>query len=130
MRPFAPAELTHLRTVQGDAMQDTCIVERFVGDLDEYGAPTETYTPGAPIHGGFDPTSRGKREYRRADGTIAVVDAALRLSIADGTALDSRDRIRITHRHGELLAQPLIFGLDGPPERGATGVVLRLVRVE
>ena len=130
MHPFSPDELARMRAVQESAMQDTCVLERCVVMVDDYGSEVETYPQGEPVACGFDPTSVGKREYRRADGTIAVIDGTLRLSIEDGAALTAQDRVRITHRHGELLSAPLVFGLDGPPERGATGIVLRLVQVE
>lgn len=130
MRPLTAAELSRMRQTQAAAHHDTCVLLRRTAGLDAWGYEAAGETATDPVPCGFDPTSAGKREYRRADGTVAVVQATLRLSIADGEALQATDQVRITHRHGEPLPTPLVFGLDGPPERGATGVVLRLVAVE
>lgn len=130
MKALSREELDKMRQAQREAMGDTCVLECFTPGMDDYGTELETYTAGDPIPCGFNPESGGKREYRRADGTIAVIDASLRLALDEGETLDARDRVRLTHRHGEPLSQPLVFGLDGPPQIGPTGVVLRLVRVE
>ena len=59
-----------------------------------------------------------------------MIAGTLRMAITDGQSIKAKDSVRITHRHGEALPTPLVFGLDGPPERGPTGMVLRLVKVE
>ena len=130
MRALTRVELDRMRCVQEDAMDDLCVVERFTPTLDKYGTETDAYVESGPVRCGFNPESGAARERRRADGTIAVIDASLRLAHADGAGLTGRCRVRLTHRRGEPLPQPLVFGLDGPPQMGATCLVLRLVRVE
>lgn len=130
MRAFSVAELAGMRTVQESAMMDTCVLLTYTATMDNYGTEIDTPVESDPLACGYDPTSAGKREYRRADGTIAMLDGTLRLAIDDGETVTAKDRVRITKRHGETLPVPLMFGLDGLPERGPTGVVLRLVRVE
>lgn len=103
MNPFTAADLASLRETQESAMMDTCIVERRTATLDAWGSEVETWNASAPLPCGFSPTSPSQRERRRADGTIAVIDATLRLRIEDGGTLDSRDRVRVTHRFGEPL---------------------------
>lgn len=130
MRRLTAGELERMRRVQAEAMADECVLLRFAPALDEYGTETAVYAESAPVRCGFNPESGAARERRRADGTIAVIDALLRLAHADGAGLTGRDRVRVTHRCGEPLAPPLDFGLDGPPQMGETCLVLRLVQVE
>ena len=77
---------------------------------------------------GLDVTAGG-RESRRLNGTIVVISATLRLSLEDGAGLTEEDKVTVTHRNGELLAPALAYGIDGQPQRGPTGYVLRLVEV-
>ena len=53
----------------------------------------------------------------------------MRLALADGQELTAKDSIIVTKRNGETLTPALTYGIDGPVERGPTGVVVRLVAV-
>ena len=130
MTPLSPADLTAMREAQAAAMMDACIVERRTSVPDAWGGEMETWLASAPVPCGFDPTSPVLRERRRADGTVAVIEALLRLRLEDAEGLDGRDRVRITARSGQPLVEPWLFGLDGPPEPGRTCAVCRLMRVE
>lgn len=46
---------------------------------------------------------------------IVITTPILRLPLAAANAFTSRDRVRITHRGGVLLATPLEYGIDGDP---------------
>src|SRR5690242_16783104 len=96
MRPIAPGELARLQAHRTSAMQDTCVILRYVRP--------NTYTPDASA----TPCSF------RDSGQVG--DAALFLAAATspGAAvalpraalLNERDRVRVTHRLGQLLTTP------------------------
>jgi hypothetical protein len=130
MNPFSAAELTAMRSVQNVAMMDTCTVRTWTPAVDDYGTEIAGYTDVAGVACGLDVTGTRQKEQRRADGTIAILAAVLRLSIDDGVGLTAKDRVTVTHRHGEALNPVLVYGIDGAVERGPTGIVVRLVEVQ
>jgi len=130
MRHFSPAELTAMRTVQKGAMFDTCTLRIRSTVHDDYGEEVETFAETAGVACGLDVTGGiAAREQRRASGAITTISALLRLGLEDGEGLTEEDRVTVTHRNGELLTPPLAYGIDGYPQRGPTGYVLRLVEV-
>ena len=130
MRAFTAYELTAMRDVQTGAMMDTCTLHKWAPTVDDYGTEIPAYTDTAGVDCGLDVTGGvGSNERRRPDGTITTIGATLRLSLDDGAGLTEEDRITVTHRNGELLAPALAYGIDGQPQRGPTGYVLRLVEV-
>jgi hypothetical protein len=123
-------ELAQMRGVQGATMMDTCTLRVWAATLDDYGNEVDTLTDRTGVACGLDVTGGiAARENRRADGTIATICATLRLSIEDGEGLTAKDGVTITHRNGELLTPALAYGIDGYPQRGPTGVTLKLVEV-
>lgn len=125
MRLFQTAELSRLQTAQNNAMQDTCVIQAYSATFDTYGAPVITFTDGAPMACGFDPT--GGKKNRRVDLTALHVDATVRLPI--GTAVNAKDRIKVTRRFGAWLAAALVFDVQGSPQQGPSGLVLELAKV-
>lgn len=130
MNPFTATELAAMRTVQESAMMDTCTVRTWAPATDDYGTEIAGYSDVTGVPCGLDVSPAGARELRRADGTIVIIVATLRLSLDDGEGLTEEDRITVTHRNGELLTPALTYGIDGYPRRGPTGYVLNLVEVQ
>ena len=123
-------ELASMRTVQNVAMMDTCTLRIQSSTQDAYGSEVKTWTERTGVSCGLDVTGGiAAREQRRPDGTITTIGATLRLSLADGQGLTEEDSITVTHRHNELLVPPLPYTIDGYPQRGPTGYMLRLVEV-
>lgn len=129
MRAFTADELASMRIVQNAAMMDTCTLRKWAPTTDNYGTEIPAYTDTTDVDCGLDVSVAGGREQRRPDGTITMISATLRLSLEDGAGLTEEDRITVTHRNGELLTPPMAYGIDGFPQRGPTGYVLRLVEV-
>lgn len=129
MLALTAAELAAMRGVQNGAMMDTCTLRTWAPSTDAFGSEVEDWTLRTGVVCGLDVTGARQKERRRADGTIALAQAALRLALADGQTLTAKDSIVVTHRNGEALSPTLTFGIDGPVERGPTGVVVRLVAV-
>ncbi len=124
------ADLAGMRATQIAAMGDTCTLRRWTPTVDGYGTEIEGWTDTAGVACGLDVSGGiAARENRRPDGTIATIAATLRLSLDDGESLTAKDSVIVTHRHGEALSPTLSYGIDGYPQRGPTGIVVKLVEV-
>lgn len=130
MRAFTANELERMRSVQVGAMMDTCTLRIWTPTVDDYGTEIPGYVDTTGVACGLDVTGgMGGNEQRRPDGTITTIAATLRLSLDDGAGLTEEDKVTVTHRNGEVLTPALAYGIDGQPQRGPTGYVLRLVEV-
>lgn len=129
MRAFTADELTSMRSVQTGAMMDTCTLRKWAPTTDNYGTEIAGWAETTGVDCGLDVSVAGGREQRRPDGTIVLISATLRLSLEDGAGLTEEDKVTVTHRNDELLSPALAYGIDGAPQRGPTGYVLRLVEV-
>jgi hypothetical protein len=121
---FSAAELAGMRRTQDDHMMDTCTVDAYAaGATDAYGNPVAAWTAAAPIFCGYRPV---KLADQMDLSKVPAFDATLRLPI--GTAIDPRDRITITQRHGAAVT-PFTLEIVGEPKRGPSGLVLELRKV-
>ena len=118
---FTTGELAALETDQEAHMMDTCTIGVYHAVPDGYGIPTPTYTAGNPTICGLNENVRQEVQSR---GEVVMVDAVLRLPV--GTAVDSRDRITITHRFGTQLVTQPVYNIIGTPRTGASGLLLNL----
>lgn len=116
---FADADLVALQDCQDSHMSDTCKVQVWSAEADDYGGADPTYTAGGALSCGVK--QKRPREVQ-AEGEVPVIDCEIRLPI--DTTLDPRDRIELTHRHGEALAASEIYEIVGPVMRGPSGLVV------
>jgi len=124
---FSADELANMRTVQQEHMPDTGNVMPYSATEDTFGQSVETWpTDSASIACGLD--MRPGSERHDADKVVLQYDATARVPI--GTAIDVRDRFKITKRFGETLSTALIFEVAAPPQRGPSGLRLLLRRIE
>lgn len=124
---FTASELTGFRTAQDGHMLDVGNMQPVTATADSYGQVVETYTTNsADIACGLD--MRPGSERHGQDKTVIEYDATVRLPI--GTAVDPRDRFRVTKRFGETLSTALIFSIVSPIQRGPSGIRLMLRRIE
>lgn len=121
MRVLTATELSRLQTTQQGSLPDTVVVQAYSSVADSYGNPAPAYTDQAAIAGGLRLLT--PREVQRS-GEVPVIDAELRLPI--DAALDARDRIKVTHRYGTVLATPWVFEIIAPVRRGSSGLVVNL----
>lgn len=121
---FTTAELTALETDQEAHMMDICTIGAYHAVPDGYGIPTATYQAGAAVICGLNENVRQEVQSR---GEVVTIDAVLRLPV--GTAIDSRDRITITHRFGSELTVKPVYNIIGSPRTGASGLLLNLALV-
>ena len=108
-----------MRSTQDGAMQDVCRVGAYTSVDDAYNLPSVTYVYGAEVICGLDLMSPTEQQ---ASGEVPAINAKLRLPI--GTTIDERDRIRIEQRYNEELDTPLVFEIEGPVDRGPSGIRL------
>ena len=106
-------------------MQDTCRIGAYTSTDNAYNLPSVTYVYGVEVVCGLD-LMRPNEQH--SSGEVAVIDAILRLPI--GTTIDERDRVRVEQRYNEALTTPLVFEIEGPVDRGPSGIRLDLRLVD
>jgi hypothetical protein len=121
MNAFSTTELERMQGAQTGAMQDTCIILQYVAGSGDYGYG-QSYTTGATVVCGLNHKAREVMQ----DTQVVMTDAVLRLPIA--TAVDNLDRVKITKRFG-VAVTPETYEILGAPERGPSGLVLKLRKV-
>jgi len=122
MREFDAEELSRMRLHQDGAMQDVCVPMTMTGgDGDDYNIPIVAYADGASLACGLRMV---RPDEAMGEAEVALFEAELRLPV--DTDISHLDRVRVTHRYGEVLETPLTFELAGKPRRGPSGLVLRL----
>ena len=101
-------------------MQDTCVILRYVSQ--------NTYTPDVTSTAcSFrDPGQMGDAAVFLASATSPGAAVALPRT----TALDPRDRVRITHRLRQLLATPEDYQQEGAQQHGPLTLVVDLRKVQ
>lgn len=123
MRHFSTTELSRMQSTQHGHMMDSGQRLAYSATTDRYGNPAVTYTAGAEIFCGFDPTADDEVQ---DSGQVVIVDAAIRLPI--DTVIDSRDRWRMTKRFGVAIT-PTDYEVIGPSMRGPSGLVVMVRKV-
>lgn len=105
------------------ALMDTCVRLEFVaGSVDEYGLDKpETYETAETLACLFRKPKPGEA---MEQAEVAVNGGQLRL--ARGTTISARDRIRLTHLHGEALSPVQVYKIIGEPKQTYAGIVLIL----
>lgn len=125
MRKLAEAQRSRLAANQEAVLKDTGQVLAFsqvVGS--DYRQANATYTAGAAISVGYSPS--GPNEVHE-DQEVAILAGRVRLPL--GTAVTSKDRIRITHIGGQELATALTFAVYGPPMVRPTVTICNLAKI-
>ena len=122
MNALSTTEYTRMRSTAAETFFDTCRIGTATAHV--YGSAdtndvAPTYSDG--IACGFRPAPVGEA----IDGSDAPdFDAVLRLPL--DTDVTNVDRVEVTHRHGEALADAQIFTVTGEPARGPSALVLKL----
>ncbi len=122
MQDFSATELSRMQSAQDAAMQDTGVILRYAETRDGYNNPDADYTAADTSTAcGLEMTDPDEVQ---ESGNVPLVDAWLRLPIE--TTIETRDRVRITHRYGVELSDPMTFDVEGPVKRGPSGLVVGL----
>jgi len=118
---FTADDLASMRACQEDHMQDTCELLRCSeSGTDAYGMPYKSFVLVSTSDCGLN--TKASREMLNAEAH--VFDAQLRLPY--DTEITNIDRVRITHRFGEMLETPVEYDILGNPMAGPSGLVLNL----
>jgi len=123
---FPLSEAQHLQDTQESSMFDRCVIYRYGdGVVNEYGEQTAVWTPDdESVECSF---RAAKPLESTSNRTTVQLDAQIRLPAY--TTLDERDRVEVTHIHGEELAETILMGVVGNPKRSRTGLLAYLTRV-
>ena len=105
-------------------MQDVCRVGAYTSVDDAYNLPSVTYVYGDEVICGLelDPPGFAQVGELQVSGEVPVINAKVRLPI--GTTIDERDRIRVEQRYNEELTTSQVFEIEGPVDRGPSGIRL------
>jgi hypothetical protein len=125
MRALTDKELERMRRAAEEAMFDRCRILRYrAGARDAHGMPQATWAEGEELPCGFRTLSAREA----LDGAqVPLADAELRLPW--DAELSNLDRVRLSARHGEALAEGPLYEVVGLPVRGPSALVVRLRRV-
>ena len=132
---FSPTQLTMMQGVQTAHMQDEGWIYTYTPTtVNAYNLPVAAYVRASSATPcGVKPTSN---EVQRS-GEVGTVDIELRLPI--GTAIGEHDLFLLTKRYGVPLTDTStvngssvtgqLYSVFGPPERGPSGLVVKLKTV-
>jgi hypothetical protein len=118
-----PCVVEGMKEAQEATMLDTCqFLNYTVTGTDQYGMPVESWVLGLISICGYNPDPKPEM----MGGTEVVDrDADLRLPLSVGT-VDNRSRLKITHRYGVLLDDPVFYEVDGNVMVGISALRLYL----
>ena len=119
MQAFTSTELSRMQSAQEAAMQDTCVVQVYSESADAYNNPEASYADGSAIDCGVEHVNPDEVQ---ESGEVPTIDVRIRLPL--DTTIDVRDRIKVTHRYGSALATAQVFEIEGPVQRGPSGLVV------
>lgn len=119
---ISDATINRLRLIHQTALQDTCVrLAHAPQPANAYGVPAAAYIEGDPLPCLFRAESR---QETLAQSHVPAAQARLHLPV--NTVLAAADRIRLTHLHGEALAEPEVYEVVGPPRLTWVGVEAQL----
>ena len=120
------AELAAMQTAQEGHFFDTMIPQVYSRTFNAVGEPVVTFTDGAATDCGVD--LRPGSERHTGDNTLTAYDATIR--VAWDSTLNTKDRVKVTHRFGTALAVALVFDVVAPLQQGPSGSRFALRRIE
>lgn len=133
-RVFEPAELERMRDVQAGAMMDECeILRRSVVSTDAYGMPVELWTVLTATRCAISHSNTAQGVMAEAlgsasQGTQVAIEMRL-IRLPRHTDIQTTDHVRLTHRFGDVLAEPVDYEIVGEPQAGPSGLICRLQKV-
>jgi len=104
------------------SMMDLCVRLKYTPQTNSDGREIEpTFPEAEPFKCGYQP--KGSRDTKTG---LVLTDDRLRLPLNAADVFNSRDRIKITHRHGEELVEPIVRALQGDLKVGVSACLVAL----
>ncbi len=119
-------ELDRMQDTQEGAMMDECTILSYSSTTVSGEVQDGWSGGGTPVACGLN--TKKSKEIHKEDLSIVRTDAQLRLPI--GTTIEPRDRIQVLSRFNVTEDEQLIYGIEGEPRKGPSGLLLDLVIVE
>lgn len=129
MLPMHPNELAAMQQPHIDAMRDQCALMEPQKTASRYNKKTTAYTDAGSTVCGFNPSAANGSASDEVLDTTAVVLTKPTLRLPAGTVIAAAWRVRITHRNGQALTNPLVFDVVGDPATIGTAIVVELATV-
>lgn len=126
---FPIGDLARMQAAQQAHMPDTCHRSVYSSTINDYGSPVETWTENVTdIPCGVDQRN-DKSEELQKDMTVTLHDATIRLPFNQSEVWNIKDKIIVTKRFGTAIT-PIVYGIVSPVRTGASGVLLKVQKVE
>jgi len=108
-------------------MHDLCEIGAMTRTADAHGQLIPSYSYGASIVCGFDPTGgRGAREAVTMSSGVTLSEQTPTVRLPLGTVVLQGDRVKITTRAGVALTSALVYDVVGAVRQGLTSVLVSL----
>lgn len=126
-------ELSHIRHENERYLTDTLVHLRRGVTTGTYGEVVATFATASSYQAGlaYSPFKFRSREVERGDRapvTLSEILVRARMPEAAKGEIDTDDRVVLTHKWGEPLAEPQIFDVQGFEELTIYGLILNLRR--
>lgn len=129
--PFPTGDLQRMQQAQTAHMHDTChrsVHSYTPNDYNEQKSVWEEDETDIPC--GIEQKARGDdSESVQNTHTEVRYDAIARLPISQAEVWDIKDKLIVTKRFGSSIT-PIEYGIAAPIERGPSGIVIKLKKVE
>lgn len=122
-----------MRTIYGALMADRCTLSVRSNTTAASGQPVaswSSYATNVPCGFEFSPFKFRSREIVGAGEETAEILVRCRLPVTYYDAIDTNDRIILTARFGETYTTPETYEIQGFLERGPTGLIVNLKRIQ
>lgn len=126
-------ELSQLQSDNEDHMNDLCNIVTRSDTLNDYGEPIPTWTTAveeAKCGFEFSPFKFRARETGQPGAETSEILVRARLPMTYYDTVSQNDRLVLTHRFGAELTTAETYEVQGFLERGPSGLVVNLQRVE
>jgi hypothetical protein len=116
---LSESTLDAMRRLHDSALFDTCVRMVYAAGTGDYGYGSPTYTAGATLSCLVTTITQDE-----ALGSTQVRAGDVNIRLPRGTTLDHKDRLKVTHLHGDALPVAQTYEIVAGPQTLHTGVMV------
>jgi len=125
MRQISSSEVSRIRTSQLETLHDVCVIQTFSSSgSNTFGETVGSWTSGCPIACGLWENG-GVKSYQ---GNVILTEADATLRLPSGTAITTKNYVKVTYLYGSAVSGSLIYSVYSEPKNGLSGLVVELKR--